>query len=199
VTAEHPTVLVVEDEADLAAVYAAHLSEQYQVRTALSGTEALEMLDEDVDVLLLDRKMPGLSGDEVLEEVTRQGYQCQVAMVTAVTPETEIIGFEVVDYLVKPVSGTELRQTVRQLLMMNAHEEAVREFVELSMKQATLEAENEPSALHTDPEYQRLDRRLGELATTLGDLSGELSAAEFETFLERMADQLSKSKPTERR
>jgi CheY-like chemotaxis protein len=39
------------------------------VRTAYGGHEALEELSDDVDVILLDRRMPGLSGDEVLEEV----------------------------------------------------------------------------------------------------------------------------------
>lgn len=198
-TDDRPTVLIVEDEPDLAEVYSAHLADGYRVRTALSGADALDMLDGSVDVVLLDRKMPGLSGDDVLEEITRQGYRCRVAMVTAVAPKTEIIDFEVADYLVKPVSGTELRRTVRQLLTMTTHEEAVREFVELSMKQATLETENDPSTLHTDPEYQRLDSRLGELATTLGDLSGELSDTEFEDFLERMVDQMSGSETTGRR
>jgi DNA-binding response OmpR family regulator len=190
---EPPTVLVVEDEPDLAELYAAHLSEEYHVRTALSGSEAIEVLDEGVDVVLLDRKMPGVSGDEVLGEISRGGYDCQVAMVTAVIPETEVVDFEVMDYLVKPISGSDLRGTVERLLAIGRHEETVREFVELSMKQAALETENDPAELRDDPEYRRLDDRLGELATALGDLSEELSRGEFELFLEGMVNRMRQS------
>jgi hypothetical protein len=97
------------------------------------------------------------------------------------------------DYLVKPVSGSDLRGTVARLLAIARHEEAVREFVELSMKQAALETENDPAELHDDPEYRRLDGRIGELATALGDLSGELSEEEFELFLEGMVNRMRKS------
>jgi DNA-binding response OmpR family regulator len=191
---DRPTVLVVEDEPGLAELYASHL-EEYRVHTALSGAEALDVLDEHVDVVLLDRKMPGMSGDEVLRELSRGGYGCEVAMVTAVVPETEVVDFEVADYLVKPVGGSELRRTVAQLLAIATHEETVREFVELSMKQVTLESARESTELHDDPEYQRLSRRLGELTTTLGDLSGELSEAEFERFLEGIVDRMRSSDP----
>jgi hypothetical protein len=96
---------------------------------------------------------------------------------------------------VKPVGGSELRRTVAQLLAIATHEETVREFVELSMKQVTLESARESTELHDDPEYQRLSRRLGELTTTLGDLSGELSEAEFERFLEGIVDRMRSSDP----
>ena len=62
------TVLVVEDDADLAALYAEWLADDYDVRVAHSGKEALSVLaDVDVDVALLDRRMGTISGDEVLE------------------------------------------------------------------------------------------------------------------------------------
>lgn len=192
-TDAEPTVLVVEDEASLAEVYAAHLSDQYRVLTALSGAEALDIIDERVDVVLIDRKMPGMSGDELLREIDRRGYDCQIAMVTAVTPETEIVDFAVVDYLVKPVGGSELRQTVARLAMIATHRERVREFVELSMKQVALEMEAAPSTLDNDPEYQRLESRLTELSATLGDLSGELSPAEFELFLDGIVTRMHKA------
>ncbi|TKX52052.1 response regulator, partial [Halorubrum sp. SS7] len=60
-----PLVLVVEDEPDLADLYAAWLGDEYRVRTAYGGREALDQLDEtddEVDAILLDRRMPGLSG-----------------------------------------------------------------------------------------------------------------------------------------
>jgi DNA-binding response OmpR family regulator len=195
---DEPTVLVVEDEPDLAELYASHLADRYRVRTALSGAEALDLLDEDVDVVLLDRKMPGISGDEVLRTASRRGYGCQIAMVTAVTPETEIVDFAVADYLTKPVSGADLRQTVARLVALSTYGDVVSEFVELSMKQIALEVGNDPSTLHDDPEYRRLDDRLRELSATLGDLSEELSASEFELFLEGIVNRMTDAEPDRR-
>ncbi|WP_380678652.1 response regulator [Salinigranum sp. GCM10025319] len=187
-----PTVLIVDDEPDLAALYARYLSEHYRVRTASSGAEALEMLGEPVDVVLLDRRMPGLSGDEVLEEISRRGYDCRVAMVTAVKPRTEIVDYGIEDYLVKPIGRDELVQTVAQLTAIATHGELVQEFVELSMKQAALEAEHDERELERDADYRQLNRRIGELSTTLGDLGGILSESDLELFLEglvrRMAE-----------
>ena len=56
------TVLVVDDNRELAEAYAATLREQYDTRTACSGREALDVVDETVDVVLLDRRMPSVSG-----------------------------------------------------------------------------------------------------------------------------------------
>ncbi len=60
---DRPSVLIAEDEPDLANLYTSRLEERYDVRTAYDGTEALEAIDGDIDVVLLDRRMPGLSGD----------------------------------------------------------------------------------------------------------------------------------------
>lgn len=60
------TVLIVEDEQPLADLYAKFLESTYTVRTAYDGTEALDSMSHEVDVVLLDRRMSGLSGEEVL-------------------------------------------------------------------------------------------------------------------------------------
>jgi CheY-like chemotaxis protein len=60
------TVLVVDDEPQLAELYSMQLAEEYEVRTATGGPEALDLVDEEVDVALLDRRMPRMSGDELL-------------------------------------------------------------------------------------------------------------------------------------
>ncbi len=82
-----PLVLVVEDEPDLADLYATWLRGEYRVRVAYGGREALEKLDDEVEVVLLDRRMPDLSGDEALKEIRERGFDCRVAMVTAVEPD----------------------------------------------------------------------------------------------------------------
>lgn len=53
------SVLVVEDERNLADFYAEWLRKADRMKTAYHGEEALELLDETIDVVLLDRRMRG--------------------------------------------------------------------------------------------------------------------------------------------
>lgn len=182
-TDSRPTVLVVEDEEPLAELYAHHLSGPYRTLVALSGAEALEHLDESVDVVLLDRRMPNYSGDEVLTEITRRDYDCKVAMLTAVVPDSDIVAFPIEAYLLKPVSPAILHQTVEQLLTFADHDEAVQELVRLSLLQVTIERNCDPESLRTDDAYQRLSERLADHARTTGDVSEHLSEAELDLFL----------------
>ena len=62
-------ILVVDDEPDIVELYRSYLSDQYDIRTAEGGEDGLDELDETVDVVLLDRRMPGLSRDEVVARI----------------------------------------------------------------------------------------------------------------------------------
>ena len=161
-----PLVLVVEDEPDLADLYAAWLGDEYRVRTAYGGREALDQIDEAddaVDAILLDRRMPGLSGDEVLTAVRDRGIDCRVAMVTAVEPDFDILEMGFDDYLVKPVTSDTLRETVEGLLRRGEYDTEVQELFSLTSKKAMLESEKSASDLADNEEYQRLTDRIEEL------------------------------------
>ncbi len=179
---EKPVVLVVEDEPDLADLYATWLDDEYDVRVAYGGREALEKLDESVSVVLLDRRMPDLSGDEALAEIRSRGFDCRVAMVTAVEPDFDIVAMGFDDYLVKPVSKDALHETTSNLLLRSAYDTGVQELFSLASKKALLESEKGPTALAESEEYQQLDEQLtvlrDELDETLGqfDEGDDLSA-----------------------
>jgi DNA-binding response OmpR family regulator len=158
------TVLVVDDKQDLADLYTVWLSTDHDVRTAYNGTEALEKADEDVDLMFLDRRMPDLSGDEVLEEVRDRGLDCRVVMVTAVDPDMEIVQMPFDDYLTKPISSEDLEETVRSMQEREQSPELVQEYLTLTSKKATLEAEQSPVELQENEEYQQLVQRVEELA-----------------------------------
>ncbi|QLG27122.1 HalX domain-containing protein [Halorarum halophilum] len=164
-----PVVLVVEDEPDLADLYAAWLGDDYDVRTAYGGQEALEQLDEDVSIVLLDRRMPGLSGDEVLVAVRDHGIECRVAMVTAVEPDFDIVAMGFDDYLVKPVTREALTETVESLLRRSEYDTGVQEYFALASKKAVLESEKGRAALEESDEYRDLDARLEHLRENLDE------------------------------
>lgn len=115
-TDEGERVLVVDDDEALTDVYAAWLSGQYEVDTATTGEVALDRLDEGVDVVLLDRRMPGLSGEEVLDRIRTAEYNCRVAMVTGVRPNTDVVELGFDEYLIKPIDQDDLHDVVDTLV-----------------------------------------------------------------------------------
>jgi DNA-binding response OmpR family regulator len=120
---DSPTVLIVDDESDVADAYAGLLGDAYDCRVAYGGAAALELYGPDIDVVLLDRRMPDISGDEVLQEIREREGSARVAMVTAVDPDFDVIEMGFDDYAVKPVSRAELEATVQRLANCPAYAE----------------------------------------------------------------------------
>lgn len=108
-------ILVVEDERDIAALVAYHLTRDgYRVRTASGGPEALEAITQErPDLIVLDVMLPGFSGLDILGEIRRRPEVADVpvVMLTARREETDRIkGLELGadDYVTKPFSPQEL-------------------------------------------------------------------------------------------
>jgi two-component system response regulator AdeR len=180
---------VVEDESDLADLYAAWLQRGYRVRTAYGGHEAVEQLDEEVDVILLDRRMPGLSGDEVLDTVRERGIDCRVAMVTAVEPDLDILNMGFDQYLVKPVSRDALLETVSNLELRGEYDAGVQELFSLASKKALLESEKTETELAESEEYQEFEHRLAELRKKLGTTIDTMDEqGEFDSLFREFED-----------
>jgi len=168
------TVLVVDDETSLADLYAHWLSEDYEVLTAYGGEQALEQIDDDVDVVLLDRRMPGLSGDEVLERVRERNYDVRVAMVTAVDPDFDIIDMQCDDYLVKSVTREDLVETVEFLLKLDEYDEKQNELTAKKIRRNVLEVEKTEEELNNSQAFAELQREITSLEEELGEMSEEL-------------------------
>ena len=182
-SAEPPLVLVVEDERDLADLYATWLRDEYRVRVAYGGREAIDELDDEVDVALLDRRMPDLSGDETLDAIREEGVDCRVAMVTAVEPDFDVVEMGFDDYLVKPVSRDALKDTVENLLLRNTYDEGIQELFALASKKALLESEKDPATLDANEEYRELSERVAELR---GDLDETLATFDDDHDIDAM-------------
>jgi two-component system phosphate regulon response regulator PhoB len=108
-------ILVVEDERDIAALVAYHLTKEgYRVRTAEGGTEAIEAAAaERPDLLVLDLMLPGLSGYDVLAEIRRRPELAEVPVIVLTARRDEadrVRGLELGadDYVTKPFSPREL-------------------------------------------------------------------------------------------
>lgn len=168
-----PTVLVVDDEPNITALFETWLADDYRVVTANDGSEALERVDDGVDVALLDRRMPGRSGDDVLSAIRDGGYDVRVAMVTAVEPDLDVVEMPFDDYLTKPVDREDLESVVRGLLARKQYEEDVQEYYSLAATKAALESSRPTAELVETPEYEALIDDLETLETTVDERLAE--------------------------
>lgn len=178
-----PTVLVVDDERSIADLYQIYLQDKYDVRVAYGGEEAIDRIDEDVDVVLLDRNMPDQTGDEVLKVIRRENFAARVAMVTAVDPDFNIITMEFDDYLVKPVSKAELLTVVDRLVTMSSVDSAFQEYAALAAKHTTLQEEMSDAELAASDEFAALKDRLKERNEEVNELLAEFTGNNVEILL----------------
>jgi len=161
-------VLVVDDDDGVALTYRQYLEPDYDIYTAYDGEAALDVLeDEDIDVVLLDRMMPGLSGREVLEEIRDREFGCRVAMVTAVDPDFDIVSMGFDDYVTKPSSQSEIRETVADLLSLSSYTDRTREYHSLVSKRAALKEQKSETELADSDEYDRLQREIESVRSEL--------------------------------
>lgn len=179
-TADHATregdqirVLIVEDEADLADMYAEYLPE-YDTAIAYGGEDALDAISEEYDVILLDRRMPVVSGNEVLAAIEERKLDCRVAMVTAVNPDFDIIDLRIDDYVVKPVTRGELRETVDRLLTLDEYNERMQQLTSKKLKRNVLEIEKTRAELSDSAEFEQLESEISALEAELDTLAEDL-------------------------
>jgi DNA-binding response OmpR family regulator len=149
--------LVVDDEREVADAYALRLRGYCDVETVYSGEAALSAVaDMSVDIVLLDRHMPGMSGDDVLSELVESGYHGRVVMVTAVDPGIEVLDMPFDDYLCKPVDREDVRAVIDQQRRILAYK-TLGEYFGAEAKRAVLKTE-------FDSEKRRENERFVEVA-----------------------------------
>ncbi|HEY2374939.1 MAG TPA: response regulator transcription factor [Gemmatimonadaceae bacterium] len=116
-------VLVVDDEPDITALVAYHLAKAgFRVSTAATGLDALRAVREECpSIIVLDRMLPGMTGDEVLATLRadQSTHEVPVLMLTARREEVDrvkglVLGAD--DYLTKPFSTQELVLRVGAIL-----------------------------------------------------------------------------------
>lgn len=99
----------------------------YQVMTAESGEEALEMVEkQDFSIMVLDVRLPGKTGVTVLKEVKSKRPSIKSIIITAYPStgsENEAMKLGAVDYLIKPIAPDELERLIRETLYITASKE----------------------------------------------------------------------------
>ncbi|MDU5192325.1 MAG: response regulator, partial [Mixta calida] len=119
-------ILLVDDDRELTSLLKELLEmEGFNIVVASDGEQALNLLDDSIDLLLLDVMMPKKNGIDTLKEL-RQQYQTPVIMLTARGSELDrVLGLELGadDYLPKPFNDRELVARIRAILRRSSWSE----------------------------------------------------------------------------
>ena len=112
-------ILAVDDEEDVLDVLGRALEDDYEVFTARSGAEALEILRKGpIDLLITDQRMPEMSGTLLLEKAKEINPSMVRIILTGYTDPGDLIDAinrgEVYRYIVKPWDLNDLLLTIRQ-------------------------------------------------------------------------------------
>ena len=115
----NPTVLLVDDEQEVRRVLTDTIAEAgFEVRAAVSGLQAIEMLDDwSPDLMVIDLKMPGLSGIEFAQRARERLPDSELIILTGfgdMKSAVEAMRLGVYDYMSKPVDLDRLLQTLRR-------------------------------------------------------------------------------------
>lgn len=117
----NPKILWADDEIDLLKPHIIFLrSRGYEVDTACSGADALDMADATpYDLIILDENMPGISGLEALAAIKQRMPLLPVIMITKSEEENimdQALGSKIADYLIKPVNPNQILLAIKKQL-----------------------------------------------------------------------------------
>ncbi len=120
-SSSRPTLLIVDDEARiLSALRRSLRREAYDIVTAETTSEALRILDEQpIDAILSDQKMPGMGGDELLQEAALRRPDVVRMLITGWTeeiPRERLEELGVCALVTKPWDDARLKTTIRRAL-----------------------------------------------------------------------------------
>ncbi|SDX91357.1 HalX domain-containing protein [Halopenitus persicus] len=170
--ASDTTVLIVEDEADLADTYSVWLrQDDYDVETAYGGDEALAALDPRIDVVVLDRRMPNIPGDAVLRKARERDGSYQISMLTAVEPDENVLDLPFDEYLTKPIDRSTMVETVECLAHRRTLDEELQELFRLASKHSALEPRDGEVI---EQARRQLQERIERKKAAIGDRMDEL-------------------------
>src|SRR5574344_2462280 len=136
------TLLIIEDEKNIREGLAANFEmEGYNVKIAADGKEGLSLIEKgDIDLVITDLRMPGISGEDVLKKVTTETLGIPVIILTghgSIDSAVDAMRHGAYDFLTKPLNLDQLGMIVKRALQNR----------ELSLQHQQLQAELEGNAV----------------------------------------------------
>ncbi|RMF99619.1 MAG: DNA-binding response regulator [Nitrospirae bacterium] len=160
-------ILIIEDEKQISQLLSAYLEKEgFTVSTADTGQEAIRLLKERFDLIILDLMLPDIQGEELCQSI-REGSDVPILMLTAKSDEEDRIrglGMGADDYVVKPFSPREVVARVKALLRRTMKKRDVMSFngKDLLINPSTMEITKGGKILPFTPTEFRIIQTLAE-------------------------------------
>lgn len=156
------TVVAVDDTEGGRELYHEWLGEECDLRTAGDREAAVDELDHDVDLLILDRELSGVDGRDVAVELDNHVDGVQIVMVSWQAADFDIVEYPIDSYVEKPVTEDDVIGLLEQYRTQRSYQSDLEEYFALSSKLAAIEAGHSTAELESNPEYDRLKARVEE-------------------------------------
>ncbi|WP_336338178.1 response regulator transcription factor [Haloarcula brevis] len=167
------SVAVIDDDEDYRQLYKLWLPEAYEVTEASDGRTGLRRIDDSVDVVLLDRQMPELSGETVASKLRQRPAAPAVVMISGVEPDVDILEIPVDSYLRKPTDRDTLLSVLSTVRTRREYGTERRKLLGLADRRATVADAVRATALAESDAYQRAVERLERHDVGLADAASE--------------------------
>ena len=162
-----PVILIVDDEAANRRVLGELLGNQYEAREAANGHDALTYLESDpgreVEALIIDHRMPGMTGVDLCKELEKRGNPIPRIMLTAYSELQDVISLVneagIFRYLPKPLEESVVREAVRQAVRSRKLEQENLKLIGI-VSQLTAECEDFRAKLghqHEDTKPEKIE------------------------------------------
>ena len=162
-------ILIVDDNEDLRELYSLWLEQLHTVETAHNGIEAIDNVSEQVDLVLLDRNMPGPDGLDAADKMRENGYSGAVVMVSSEPVDFDMPASAADDYIKKPADRDDFEHVVEQAVKRRL-QSALDEYYALTETLASIEETPCESTIEADGEYADVEKRLNKKRQRLREL-----------------------------
>jgi len=183
ITAGTARILIIDDEPNILSVLHSLLADDYDCKAATSATEALEYLkEENYDLVLSDIMMPGMSGLELLEEISRLNRDTVVVLISGnlnIQSAIEAMRRGAFDYVTKPFNLSDVEAAVQRALRHQLLLKANRQY-EQHLEELVSVRTNELSLANVNLNVT-LERLYVNYRATLRALAAALEARDVET------------------
>jgi putative two-component system response regulator len=127
------SILIVDDEAGPREALNMILKPFYGVYSAVDGHQAMDIIRKtDLDMVILDLKMPGFQGTDILREIKKEKSRIEVVILTgfgSLKTAVDAVRLGAADYLLKPFNIAEIISVINRILVKKKHRDQLRDFL----------------------------------------------------------------------
>jgi two-component system, cell cycle sensor histidine kinase and response regulator CckA len=194
-------ILAVDDEPVNIQLMIAALKDDYDILTALSGQEAIELLEEQIpDLILLDVMMPDVSGYDVCKIIKADERLVEIPVIFLTSLDShdgELQGLELggIDYLTKPTNFDLLKLRIRNQIVQKARNDLMKEqVVQLARQKEELaqmlveQKQLNKLLLESDANLKESNDRFNKLAEQSGTFVWEVDTQGLYTYVSHVSE-----------